>query len=108
MDKDKFADMLLGAGWRNTADAQYSGIYRLYDELFPVVSHNCDNELTIAVSALAKIANREYCMVTGCNKTNGRDDCWQCTDAVVEKAMSDIGRCIHGKKLSAGCEECPF
>ena len=52
MDKDKFADMLLDAGWRNTADAQYSGIYRLYDELFPVVSHNCDNELTIAVSAL--------------------------------------------------------
>lgn len=34
---DKFLDALHEAGWRSTADAQHTGIYELWKQLFPSV-----------------------------------------------------------------------
>lgn len=34
---DKFLDALHEAGWRSTADAQHTGVYELWKQLFPSV-----------------------------------------------------------------------
>jgi hypothetical protein len=71
-----------------------------------VAKHDYRRNENILSEALAKVANSEYCMVSGCNKNKAVNDCLECNGNVAKKALSEVGRCEHGKRLCEGCNFC--
>lgn len=61
---DKFLDALHEAGWRSTADAQHTGIYELWKQLFPSV-YELEKELVDCQQAMQELATQAQTLDMG-------------------------------------------